>query len=514
MEPMTMRARAWMTGMAALAATLVLAAQASAVTPMVAAYDQYVVGKGFDIGLVNTATGRSLVVPGSVNTTADEFHPALTPDGRFLVFTRATLVPQPDGDVVPPASRVALMLDRQTGQIGVPFSGRSSEPGAGATIVATGAGVLAYGLRQERSQPGASQALVAGRFGSGIFQASSLAGSSVSSLGINSPSSEPEGTFSDVPHAAVGIRSNRFLKVVTYARFDQGTGDLGLVRTRLQEHPLTSASPSNSLTLPSDAFPRHATPRVGDGHVALDQLTNPFADTGADIATIQFPGDSVASLMPAPVFSGRDERTPAWSPDGTQLAFVRATIPHSATTRRELLVFDSTTGVQAIVNPGIDLGTEAPTFELRAFQHTWGGLSLGATSAADSVFVSCGTACSSVLEGPAATGPGVELTPTLGTATRVSVGIIIARIAGTRRLFGRRVPRIRAVGKVPLGATRSRRPRFRWNARVNGRRLAPGNYLLTFRALSSRNRVLATSRSIRFRLTAAGRVTGARPVGP
>ena len=65
---MTIRARAWMTGMAALAATLVLAGQASAATPVIAAFEKYSPGSGFDIGLVNAQTGRTLLVPSSVNT--------------------------------------------------------------------------------------------------------------------------------------------------------------------------------------------------------------------------------------------------------------------------------------------------------------------------------------------------------------------------------------------------------------------------------------------------------------
>jgi WD40-like Beta Propeller Repeat len=494
----------------ALAALLLPAGHASAVTPMVAAFDQYVSGKGFDIGLVNTATGRSLVVPGSVNTTADEFHPALTPDGRFLVFTRTTLVPQPDGDVVPPATRNVLMLDRQTGQIRPPFSGRSFEPGAGATIVTTAAQpILAYGFRVERTQPNSTQALLGGSLSSSLsFQPNQFAGYTAALLGVTT-SSEPAGTFRDVPHAAVGLRGSRFIKATSIFSFSEGNGDIASVRTLLVDHPqsTTSATQRESLVLPPGPVPRHATPRVGDGHVALDQLTNPNADTGADIHTIQFPGDTAPTLLPAPVFSGRDERMPAWSPDGRQLAFVRATIPHSATTRRELLIFDSTTGVQDIVNPAIDLGTEAPTLKLRAFQHTWGGLSLGATSGADSVIVNCGTACTSGISGPAT---NTSLSPSL-SGSGFSVGIIIARIVGTRRLLGRRIPRIRQVGRVPLGRATSRRPRFRWNARVNGRRLAAGSYLLTFRALNRRGRVLSTSRSIRFRLTAAGRVTGVRP---
>ena len=47
---------------------------------------------------------------------------------------------------------------------------------------------------------------------------------------------------------------------------------------------------------------------------------------------------------------------------------------------------------------------------------------------------------------------------------------------------------------------------------MNGRKLAAGDYLLTFRALTRGGRVTSTSRSIRFTLTGAGRLTGVRLV--
>ena len=190
--------------MTVLAAMLVAPAPASA---LVAAFERHTGSNGFDIGLVDTVTGRSLVVPSSVNTTADEFHPALSPDGRYLVFSRTTLVPQPDGDVVPPAARQVLMLDRRTGAIRAPISGRT-DAGAGATIVPTGGTILAYGLRPE--QP-SSQALVAGALGGGSsFAFSSRASSTAENLQVNSPAAEPAGTFTDVPHAAATLRSGGF----------------------------------------------------------------------------------------------------------------------------------------------------------------------------------------------------------------------------------------------------------------------------------------------------------------
>jgi hypothetical protein len=66
-----------------------------------------------------------------------------------------------------------------------------------------------------------------------------------------------------------------------------------------------------------------------------------------------------------------------------------------------------------------------------------------------------------------------------------SVGIIVQRVVGTRRLLGRTVPRLRFVGRVPFGSRRAGRLRIPWDRRVNGRPLPPGRYLVTFRSLSA-----------------------------
>lgn len=70
----------------AIAAALVPATADAA--GLIAAYDRYETGKGFEIGLVNVSTGATVPVPATVNTTDDELHPALSADGRYLVFTR------------------------------------------------------------------------------------------------------------------------------------------------------------------------------------------------------------------------------------------------------------------------------------------------------------------------------------------------------------------------------------------------------------------------------------------
>ena len=71
------------------------------------------------------------------------------------------------------------------------------------------------------------------------------------------------------------------------------------------------------------------------------------------------------------------------------------------------------------------------------------------------------------------------LTPTVSTTTRTqTIGIFVVRVTGKRKLLGRTVPRIKQVGRVPLGATRKGRNTFRWNGKVNGKRLKRGTYLL------------------------------------
>ncbi len=68
------------------------------------------------------------------------------------------------------------------------------------------------------------------------------------------------------------------------------------------------------------------------------------------------------------------------------------------------------------------------------------------------------------------------------------------RVTGKRKLLGRTVPRIKPSRHGRLGATRKGRNAFRWNGKVNGRRLKRGTYLLTYRALR-RTRIVSASGS-------------------
>jgi len=243
----------------------------------------------------------------------------------------------------------------------------------------------------------------------------------------------------------------------------------------------------------------HPAIRRGDQYIALDKTTG----SDADVQTISFPSETALTPAPTPITSADPERMPAWSPGGLQLGFVRTTGG-----RRVLPVYDLTPGLQAILNPPIDLGADAPTPQTRAFQSGWGGLSIAESSALDVPVVTCSTNCLQSLATPSLT--KVVLSPTVSTTTKSqTIGIFVVRVTGKRKLLGRTVPRIRQIGRVPLGATRKGRNSFRWNGKVDGKRLKRGTYLLTYRALRGA-RIVSTSGSVRFTVTGRGRIRGVK----
>src|SRR5262249_13258005 len=70
------------------------------------------------------------------------------------------------------------------------------------------------------------------------------------------------------------------------------------------------------------------------------------------------------------------------------------------------------------------------------------------------------------------------------------IGILVQRVAGTHKLFGKSVPKLAPVGRVPLGKFKRGHGKIRWDGLVGGRRLKPGRYQVTVRAVSSKGAVL------------------------
>ena len=81
--------RRW-AGAVAAAATIMAVAPAAARAELIAAYDHPGPGGDLDIALIAATTGEPIQLPATVNTSADEFHPSLSGDGRLLTFERAS----------------------------------------------------------------------------------------------------------------------------------------------------------------------------------------------------------------------------------------------------------------------------------------------------------------------------------------------------------------------------------------------------------------------------------------
>jgi hypothetical protein len=249
---------------------------------------------------------------------------------------------------------------------------------------------------------------------------------------------------------------------------------------------LKSGGPAQAVTLQSVDISgaSHPAARAGDHYVAMDR--------DADIHTMDFPGDTGSTIAPAPISTSAPERMPAWSPDGLRLGFVRTASGH-----RNLEIYDLTPGIQAITTTA-DLGADAPTPQTQAFQSLWGGIALANLPAAPIVI--CAPPCGPLSLPRSLTQP-INLNPTISLSPLGQVvGIfVVRRTGGTHKVLGVTEPRIKVIGRVPLGATREGRNHLHWNGRVNGRRLKPGRYLMTFRLLRH-GQVTATSKSIPFRV--------------
>jgi hypothetical protein len=86
------------------------------------------------------------------------------------------------------------------------------------------------------------------------------------------------------------------------------------------------------------------------------------------------------------------------------------------------------------------------------------------------------------------------------------VGIMVQRIVGTTRVLGHKAPKLRFVGRVPLGRFKEGpRHRVRWDRRVNGRELRPGRYLVTVRSVTRKGEVRDLGKPVHVRIPAASR---------
>ncbi len=502
--------------LAVLVASLAATASASAATSVIAAYEKFVPGQGFDIGLVDTGTGAAIAVPAGVNTSADELHPALSSDGRWLVFSRMTLTPQLNGNVVPPAERAVFRVDRTKTDQPVVLGDRGVGP------TSTALNRVTWGQRIR----------VAPTFDvldNDILKFATLSGDAPTGVGVdtnppfgNLPSSfNQPGTVKDVTSAvsmAAGTGGgNGAIMAYQAVLFSDATGDVTKSQLLVEaREPASCCGFFNGLPFNFTAAENtgHPALRTIDKYLAFDESTTTDGTGGGSIKSVLL-GQPTADPAPDPINTDDDERQPAWSPDATRLAFVRT----GATGPRRLFVFNLAPGIQTIVNPGLDIGAVAPNAQLRRFQNIWGGISLAIETRPDAANPTCDLRCRSAL---IASSSGVQLSPAVSAITSTTtkkkkttglqIGIVVARITGTRKVLGRTVPKLRPVGRVPLGAAVQGRNAFRWDGRVGGKRLPAGRYALTFRTLTKAGRVHSLSETVRFTLSASGRISAVRRV--
>jgi hypothetical protein len=397
---------------------------------------------------------------------------------------RTKLVPRLNGDFVPPAERTLFVADRQTGTV-------TSLRDAGAGPVFASDSLLTFGVRPRRgSDPSFAFATRAADFRDGESHSSSIADQST-------PPADGlvETVHADYGHIREAVGATQPQTVESrYMSFAVLNGDTGALESQTVQFTTRRGNLAGQTVDHGSASRPAGHPVVrSDAYVAFHM--------GGDIQTVSFPTNDLA-VAPAPITSAAAERDPAWAPDDVNLGFIR-----TSGGQRRLGVFNATPGIQTILNPLASLGPEAPSPQTRAYQEVWGGLSIANAPASTAPAITCDAACRAQIAG--ASGPQtIPLTPKVTTTTKI--GIFVVRVTGKRKLLGRSAPRLRVVGKVPLGTARKgRRNRFRWNGKVNGKRLKRGTYLLTYRSLKG-TRITNTSGSIRFKIAKGGKVRQVR----
>jgi hypothetical protein len=79
-----------------------------------------------------------------------------------------------------------------------------------------------------------------------------------------------------------------------------------------------------------------------------------------------------------------------------------------------------------------------------------------------------------------------------------TVGILVQRIVGTRRVHGATVFVLKPVGKVPLGLHRRGKVQIAWDLKVAGRPLVAGRYLIIMRGFDKRHNLLGVTKPFVF----------------
>ncbi len=402
-------------------------------------------GSNSDIAIVNAATGARQSLPPGVNTSDNELHPSITPDGKRLVFQR--LGAGGTDRIILADVPSATSADLYNTFAAQQFSPQTPLVSADGSSVLTG----------------------------GPF-------SSTASLTSTPLSSFPGGPFSHTTTPfGLAVASGSLLDPVqrgsiTAAALQTTTSPVGA------SSEIVLHSATQDLAFPAGVPTFYGAPALDetDGLVAYEHAPNPLSPYSLRYRSSD-PGVTTSGDTAFPAIvnaAGAYEIHPAFTPDDRYLGFVR----FSGGGDEFLYVFDTQT--QTLVNSsGVDLGA----FDVFALGFGFDDLLRGGMSLRQQVVISAASlAASGILSG--------RLT------FRSGIGILVQRIVGHHRLLGRTVPTLQMVGRVPLGQHRSGRFRITWDHRVGGRALRPGSYLVTIRAVTAAGKVHDFGRSFTIRI--------------
>jgi hypothetical protein len=397
----------------------------------------------------NAATGASVNLPVSVNTAANELHPSLSPDGKRMVFQRL--------DPAAGTNRI-IVVDLATGQSADLFSGfeASADPPTTPVFSADGTRVIT-GRKLERIDPSAP---------AGTLQAT------VTETGL---ANFPNGPF---PKTIVDL---------------DGGNHSGEGRT-MHMAPDPSGRLAYSIFFADNRRQTFSRSSAVVTHVVSNSAQHPTFSEAADIivyeqavglpAKLAFRplstlGQAVTgTVLPAIVnASGQDVSRPALTPDGRFLAFSR-----KVGGIFKVFVWDTQT--QLLLNDqGVGFSSAAGSVTLEAQLRHEGNVNVTVVPVFNRTFVRLNLVQFS-LRSPS------------------DVGIIVQRIVGKTKVLGKSAPRLKFVGRVPLGRKfRARRThRVNWDLEVNGRKLPRGEYLVTPRSVTRKGQVRDLGKPTRIRV--------------
>jgi WD40 repeat protein len=383
----------------------------------------------FDVAMVDANTGARVSLPSSVNTTGDEEHPSISSDGKKLVLERH----------VSGTTRI-LLVSLPDGAVTDLFTGfeQASDPQSSPAISTDGT-LIATG-ESFRTMSGE------------LFPSLTL-------TAVSAPPFTRDQHFTHYSLPATGLAEDPSIngRAIAFRIVQSGTHGQIVVGHRSAFSTLPLVDPAFDFQHPAVGSP--------DGNELLVYDRRSVSGTTFGAGDIMFSnfgsGIGPSTFLPSLIDSSLDESRPAFSPDSRYLGFIR----RGSDGHERVFVFDNQT--QTLVNAsGADLG---PVIQ--------GVRNIGNLRLFVRPLLKSTTLSSAGLVGFDALDP-----------TRI--GILVQRIVGKHKLFGKSVPKLAPVGRVPLGSFKKGRGHVKWDGRVNGRKLKAGRYQVTVRAVSPKGAVL------------------------